>query len=129
VSGNVVFILTIVSAAVDFWITQNATGKLLVGLKWRVHITESGEDEWVYNSYSQEVNLNRVDKYTFWGGLVGWNAVWIVLLGANILTFNMFWGLCCGICFALGYTNLRGFWRCNKDYQQKLKNYIQSQGT
>ena len=48
----------------DFWVTQNVSGRLLVGLRWWTEVAEDGSSVWRYDSLSdrpgQFVRLYRV---------------------------------------------------------------------
>ncbi len=65
-----------------------------------------------------------MDKWVFWGVLLGTPIIWIIFLIANILTFVVFWSICCLVNLLLSAGNLIGYWKCNKDYQKKLKGLL-----
>jgi len=51
--------IVIVISAMDFWVTKNVTGRLLVGLKWWEEIDEvSGDQLWVFECRVDE-NQNK----------------------------------------------------------------------
>lgn len=43
-----VLMIVVISAAVDFWIVKNLSGRLLVGLRWWIDFNESGEETWKF---------------------------------------------------------------------------------
>jgi hypothetical protein len=40
----------VILVAVDFWITKNISGRLLVGLKWESTFDDEGKQHWNYDS-------------------------------------------------------------------------------
>ena len=44
------FIFVVSLCAVDFWVTKNLTGRILVGLRWWSKIKEDGTEEWIFES-------------------------------------------------------------------------------
>lgn len=118
------FIVIITFAALDFWTVQNITGRLLVGLRWKNQVNEDGSEEWIFESLEEEAHANSMDKYMFWGVLLLSPVVWIVFFIANALTFSIFWSMCCLFNLILTGANLVGYWKCNKDYQKKLKGLL-----
>ena len=118
------FIVIITFAALDFWTVQNITGRLLVGLRWKNQVKEDGSEEWIFESLEEDSQANSADKYIFWGVLLVSPLIWIVFFIANLLTFSVFWTMCCLINVVLTGANLVGYWKCNKDYQKKLKGLL-----
>lgn len=45
-----VFVLTILLLAFDFWTVKNVSGRLLVGLRWWNEVAEDGSSKWIYES-------------------------------------------------------------------------------
>lgn len=120
---SIVFILVIVLSAVDFWVVQKVTGRLLVGLKWQCTFNEDGTEKWEYQQFTGDEEVNQTDKRIFWGALFGFPAVWTLFLIANILAFDAMWMMCVGIIMALLVTNARGFFKCNKSIRDDLKGW------
>ena len=90
-NSTLTFILIVLLSSADFWAVQNVTGRLLVGLRWRNELKQDGTEEWIFESFDEDPQSNKFDLYVFWGSLVGFPAVWVIFLFANILTFNLFW--------------------------------------
>lgn len=42
------FVVTVLLLACDFWTIKNVSGRLLVGLRWGTHVTETGQTEWYF---------------------------------------------------------------------------------
>jgi len=115
--------------ALDFWTVQNVTGRLLVGLRWRSVLTETGGERWVFESWPDDRQPNGVDRWMFWLGLTLAPGVWGLFFLANSLTFNPFWvrpnqALCCFLAMSLGAANFVGFWKCRADHKQKLQGLL-----
>jgi hypothetical protein len=115
-NATLTFIVIVIFAALDFWTVQNITGRLLVGLRWKNRVNEDGTEEWLFESLNEEANLNSMDKYMFWGVLLVSPVIWAIFLVANLLTFVLFWSLCCLVNLILTSGNLVGYWKCNRDY-------------
>ena len=49
---TLVFVVTILLLAFDFWTVKNVSGRLLVGLRWWNEIQEDGSNQWVFESAS-----------------------------------------------------------------------------
>ena len=101
----------------------------MVGLRWKNKVNEDGSEEWIFESENEETSSNTVDKYMFWGVLLISPVIWIIFFIANLLTFSVFWSMCCLINTVLTGANLVGYWKCNKDYQKKLKGLLSMAGT
>ena len=125
----ILFICVIVLSAADFWTVQKVTGRLLVGLRWECKINEDGTEEWNYEERVNNDDINKTDKYIFWGALFGFPAVWALFLFANLLSFDALWFMCCAIVLVLLAINARGFWRCNKSIRSEMKGMATSYGT
>ena len=125
-SAAVVFILVLVLAASDFWTTQNVTGRLLVGLRWKNVVEEDGREEWKYEMFIENSQVNKTDKWVFWGGMFVFVASWIIFFITRLFTFDAFWMLCCGINIGLLGVNIQGYMKCNTKFQEELKNAVKS---
>ena len=96
---------------------------------WKCQINEDGTEEWIYEERVNNDDVNKTDKYIFWGGLFGFPAVWALFWFANLLAFDALWFMCCAIVIVLLVTNARGFWRCNKSIRAEIKGAATSYGT
>lgn len=56
---TLVFVITILLLAFDFWTVKNISGRLLVGLRWWNEIQPDGTNKWVFESAS--VSLYKYD--------------------------------------------------------------------
>ena len=46
----ITFIIVVLLSAVDFWTTQNVTGRLLVNLRWWTELDDFGNEIWIYEN-------------------------------------------------------------------------------
>lgn len=53
----IIFVITSVLAALDFWVVKNVSGRILVGLRWWNEIDEQGESIWRFECLDEKVNL------------------------------------------------------------------------
>ncbi|KAJ2895037.1 Golgi apparatus membrane protein tvp23, partial [Coemansia aciculifera] len=44
------FVVCVLTLAVDFWTVKNISGRLLVGLRWWNEVREDGTNEWIFES-------------------------------------------------------------------------------
>ena len=51
----IIFVVTVVLAALDFWVAKNISGRILVGLRWWNEINEQGESLWKFECLDQQV--------------------------------------------------------------------------
>ena len=49
--------MTVLLAALDFWVVKNVSGRILVGLRWWNEINDLGESIWKFESLDQEVSI------------------------------------------------------------------------
>lgn len=47
--------ITVLLAALDFWVVKNVSGRILVGLRWWNEIDDNGESVWRFECLDQEV--------------------------------------------------------------------------
>lgn len=76
-----VFILTLILLAIDFYYLKNIAGRRLVGLRWWNEVNvETGESHWVFESSSPETRtINATDKRFFWLTMYIVPALWVGL--------------------------------------------------
>lgn len=51
----IIFVVTVLLAALDFWVVKNVSGRILVGLRWWNEINDLGESVWKFECLDQEV--------------------------------------------------------------------------
>lgn len=119
------FVVTVTLLAFDFWIVKNVTGRLLVGLRWWHEVGEDGvTQQWRFESIPDRENLNAMDSRIFWWTLYLSPVIWVVLGVVCILKFNISYLLMVVIALTLNSANIIGYYKCNKDATEQIKNYI-----
>ncbi|KAL9305534.1 Golgi apparatus membrane protein-like protein ECHIDNA [Arabidopsis thaliana] len=56
----IIFVVTVLLAALDFWVVKNVSGRILVGLRWWNEINDLGESVWKFESLDQEVSFSSL---------------------------------------------------------------------
>eukprot|EP01017_Pseudomicrothorax_dubius_P051268 TRINITY_DN9838_c0_g1_i3.p1 TRINITY_DN9838_c0_g1~~TRINITY_DN9838_c0_g1_i3.p1 ORF type:complete len:219 (+),score=33.78 TRINITY_DN9838_c0_g1_i3:97-753(+) len=107
-------IIIIVAAALDFWITKNITGRLLVGLRWWSEMDEDGNEEWRFETNDQQVSLNPIDKHIFWWCQTVATGFWVIVLVLDAISLAFFWGVVAVVAGILCGTNLFGYYKCSR---------------
>lgn len=88
-----VFIITIILLAVDFYYLKNIAGRRLVGLRWWNEVDNSnGDSRWVFESADPDTRtINATDKRFFWLALYIQPLFWIALAIVAIISFKFIW--------------------------------------
>eukprot|EP01017_Pseudomicrothorax_dubius_P008590 TRINITY_DN1283_c0_g1_i1.p1 TRINITY_DN1283_c0_g1~~TRINITY_DN1283_c0_g1_i1.p1 ORF type:complete len:222 (-),score=20.19 TRINITY_DN1283_c0_g1_i1:24-689(-) len=122
------YIVVVLCAAFDFWLVKNITGRILVGLRWMRRVDEEGEHEWVFESHESYVALNKNNKNIFWWGQVVSTGFWMIIGIVDLFSLNLSRIVCTAVCAILAGTNLYGYYRCSKEYQKRVRNFIAING-
>ncbi|KAL8839181.1 MAG: hypothetical protein Q9176_004684 [Flavoplaca citrina] len=118
-----VFIVTILLLAADFYYLKNIAGRRLVGLRWWNEInTASGDSHWVFESQDRSGSVeagapsqNATDKRFFWLALYAQPAWWVLLAIVSVVRLlNPIWLSLIVIALILTITNTLAFSRCDK---------------
>ncbi|KAI4270460.1 MAG: hypothetical protein Q9205_006338 [Flavoplaca limonia] len=118
-----VFIVTILLLAADFYYLKNIAGRRLVGLRWWNEVnTASGDSHWVFESQDRSGSVeagapsqNATDKRFFWLALYAQPAWWVVLAIVSVVRLlNPIWLSLIVIALILTITNTLAFSRCDK---------------
>ncbi|THX36596.1 hypothetical protein D6D10_06539 [Aureobasidium pullulans] len=111
-----VFIVTIVLLAMDFYYLKNIAGRRLVGLRWWNEVNvQSGDSNWVFESADPETrHINATDKRFFWLALYSQPVSWVALGIVAIFRFEFIWLSLVVIAIVLAVTNTLAFSRCDK---------------
>ncbi|CAK4032745.1 golgi apparatus membrane tvp23 [Lecanosticta acicola] len=115
-----IFIITILLLAADFYYLKNIAGRRLVGLRWWNEVNpQSGASHWVFESAPQANEpggkvVNATDKRFFWLALYVQPALWIALAIVAFVRFKFIWLTLVAIALVLTITNTLAFSRCDK---------------
>lgn len=119
------FVSTVTLLAFDFWVVKNVTGRLLVGLRWWHEAAEDGiTQQWRFETIQDRENLNVTDGRIFWWSLYACPLVWILLGVVCVLKFNLSYLIMVLIALVLNGANIVGYYKCNKDATEQIRNYI-----
>ena len=88
-----IFIITILLLATDFYYLKNIAGRRLVGLRWWNEVdTSSGDSRWVFESAEEgSRDQNATDKRFFWIALYAQPVLWILLAVVALVSFEFIW--------------------------------------
>jgi hypothetical protein len=130
-----IFIITILLLAMDFYYLKNIAGRRLVGLRWWNEVdTATGDGRWVFESADPETReLNATDKRFFWIALYAQPVLWVLLAVLALVSLEFIWltlvgesyyvegsggevlmWSCVVIALVLTITNTLAFSRCDK---------------
>ncbi|MCJ1468971.1 Golgi apparatus membrane protein tvp23 [Pseudocyphellaria aurata] len=121
--GNVlIFVITILLLATDFYYLKNIAGRRLVGLRWWNEVdTATGDSHWVFESQDRSGDAsgagaqNLTDKRFFWLALYAQPGLWVGLAIFAIVRFeNPIWLSLVVIALVLTLTNTIAFSRCDR---------------
>ncbi|KAJ2057083.1 Golgi apparatus membrane protein tvp23 [Coemansia sp. S146] len=113
------FVVCVLTLAVDFWTVKNISGRLLVGLRWWNEVREDGTNEWIFESRDQSVPINTSDSRIFWSVLYATPAIWSLLAIVAFFSLRFQWLLIVIIAVLLSSANLIGYQRCDKDQKKR----------
>ncbi|KAJ9648575.1 Golgi apparatus membrane protein tvp23 [Coniosporium tulheliwenetii] len=104
-----IFIITILLLAADFYYLKNIAGRRLVGLRWW------NESHWVFESAEEGSRVqNMTDKRFFWLALYVQPVLWVALAVVAIVKLHFIWLTLVVIAMVLTITNTLAFSRCDK---------------
>ncbi|KAK3311313.1 uncharacterized protein B0T15DRAFT_70693 [Chaetomium strumarium] len=111
-----IFIITILLLAADFYYLKNIAGRRLVGLRWWNEVDPStGDSHWVFESSEPGTKVvNPTDSRFFWIAIYAQPCFWIALALVAVLTFKFIWLPLVAIALVLTITNTLAFSRCDK---------------
>ncbi|KAK3071101.1 Golgi apparatus membrane protein tvp23 [Teratosphaeriaceae sp. CCFEE 6253] len=92
-----IFIVTILLLAADFYYLKNIAGRRLVGLRWWNEVNATTSDShWVFESAPQPNEpggklVNATDKRFFWLALYCQPALWVALAVVAVVRLEFIW--------------------------------------
>ena len=88
-----IFIITILLLAADFYYLKNIAGRRLVGLRWWNEVDPAGgESKWVFESSDPSTKtVNATDSRFFWLALYVQPVLWIVMAFLAIVRGQFLW--------------------------------------
>ncbi|KAF3762492.1 Golgi apparatus membrane protein tvp-23 [Cryphonectria parasitica EP155] len=111
-----IFIITILLLAADFYYMKNIAGRRLVGLRWWNEVDpSSGDSKWVFESSEPGTKtINPTDSRFFWLANYVQPLFWVALAVLALVRFMFIWLPLVAIAMALTITNSLAFSRCDR---------------
>ncbi|OAA42668.1 Golgi apparatus membrane protein tvp-23 [Metarhizium rileyi] len=111
-----IFIITILLLAADFYYLKNIAGRRLVGLRWWNEVDpHTGASNWVFESSEPGTKVvNATDSRFFWLSLYVQPLLWILLAVMAIVRLQFLWLPLVVIALVLTIMNTLAFSRCDK---------------
>ncbi|KAH7026317.1 uncharacterized protein B0I36DRAFT_294202 [Microdochium trichocladiopsis] len=111
-----IFIVTMLLLAADFYYLKNIAGRRLVGLRWWNEVDPTtGDSQWVFESSEPGTRtINATDSRFFWLAMYSQPLLWIALAILAIIRFKLMWLPLVAIALTLTITNSLAFSRCDK---------------
>ncbi|XP_047327769.1 Golgi apparatus membrane protein-like protein ECHIDNA [Impatiens glandulifera] len=121
----IIFVITVLLTALDFWVVKNVSGRILVGLRWWNEINDDGESVWKFECLDQEslARMNKKDSWLFWWTLYLSAVAWLVLGIFSLIKFQADYLLVVAVCLTLNAANIVGFTKCRKDAKKQLQDF------
>src|ERR1700722_3229102 len=94
-----IFIVTILLLAADFYYLKNIAGRRLVGLRWWNEVDpQSGDSHWVFESSDPSTKIiNPTDSRFFWMAMYAPPLLWIGLAVIAIFRVKFIWLILVGM--------------------------------
>ena len=96
-----IFIITILLLAADFYYLKNIAGRRLVGLRWWNEVDPAtGDSHWVFESSEPGTKvINATDSRFFWLAIYAQPLLWILLAIVALFSLKFIWLPLVGMCF------------------------------
>ena len=111
-----IFIITILLLAADFYYLKNIAGRRLVGLRWWNEVDpSSGSSKWVFESSDPSTKtVNATESRFFWLALYVQPVLWVVMAILALVRLQFLWLPLVVIALVLTVMNTLAFSRCDK---------------
>ncbi|KAK2778206.1 golgi apparatus membrane protein tvp23 [Colletotrichum kahawae] len=111
-----IFIITILLLAADFYYLKNIAGRRLVGLRWWNEVDpQTGDSQWVFESSEPGTKtVNPTDSRFFWLALYVQPLLWVLLAIFALVRLQFLWLPLVVIALVLTIMNAMAFSRCDK---------------
>ncbi|KAF4974436.1 hypothetical protein FZEAL_8658 [Fusarium zealandicum] len=111
-----IFIITNLLLAADFYYIKNIAGRRLVGLRWWNEVDpQTGDSQWVFESSEPGTKVvNATDSRFFWLALYVQPVLWVVMAILALVRLQFVWLPLVIIALVLTIMNTLAFSRCDK---------------
>jgi hypothetical protein len=88
-----IFIITILLLAADFYYLKNIAGRRLVGLRWWNEVDpQTGDSQWVFESSEEGTKIvNATDSRFFWMAMYAHPCLWVALMVFAFVRLQFAW--------------------------------------
>lgn len=88
-----IFIVTMLLLAADFYYLKNIAGRRLVGLRWWNEVDPAtGDSQWVFESSEPGTRtINATDSRFFWLAMYSQPLLWVALAILAMIRFKLMW--------------------------------------
>lgn len=88
-----IFIITILLLAADFYYIKNIAGRRLVGLRWWNEVDpQTGDSQWVFESSEPGTKvINATDSRFFWLALYLQPMLWVIMFILALVSLSFMW--------------------------------------
>jgi len=117
-----VFVITILILACDFWVVKNVSGRFLVGLRWWNEVMEDGRTQWRFES-SVKDSRSKKEWRIFWYSLVLTPLVWGLFALLSLIKLDFQWLILTFFALALNGAQLWGYWQCSREPQKVINEW------
>ncbi|XP_013373367.1 PREDICTED: Golgi apparatus membrane protein TVP23 homolog A isoform X8 [Chinchilla lanigera] len=96
-------------------VSQNVTGRLMVGLRWWNQIDEDGKSHWVFEARKvspSHIAATEAEARIFWLGLIICPMIWIVFFFSTLFSLKLKWLALVIAGISLQAANLYGYILC-----------------
>ncbi|KAL9644409.1 hypothetical protein ABK040_013637 [Willaertia magna] len=122
-----VFVIVVLLSSFDFYMVKNISGRYLVALRWWNDIQQDGTSIWRFENKSNIKQVNKIDKYIFWGTMYIQPIIWVLL--SLLFIFHLQWLIVNIFVLILSCFNLYGYIKCsNIDTSKQIKDFIVEKG-
>ncbi|KAI9828639.1 MAG: Golgi apparatus membrane protein tvp23 [Thelocarpon impressellum] len=111
------FIVTILLLAADFYYLKNIAGRRLVGLRWWNEVdAATGTCQWVFESSDPATRgpQNMTDSRFFWLALYAQPCLWVAMAVGALVRLQFIWLSLVVVALILTVTNTLAFSRCDR---------------
>ncbi|KAH8737332.1 hypothetical protein BGZ61DRAFT_438121 [Ilyonectria robusta] len=111
-----IFIITILLLASDFYYLKNIAGRRLVGLRWWNEVDpQTGDSQWVFESSEPgSKDITPTDSRFFWLALYIQPMLWVLMFILALVQLQFLWLPLVIIALVLTIMNTLAFSRCDK---------------
>jgi len=121
-SNALIYLIVILLASCDFWMTKNVSGRLLVGLRWWNEVREDGNEVWIFESKNEKTEPSA-DSRVFWTSVYLSAAFWFLIVIWDLISLKWIWAIIALVCLAFSGMNLYGYLKCSKTQQANISKY------